>query len=907
MTFLNNVAQDILKTYGTDLHNVTVVFPNKRAALFLNKALSQLNGAPLWSPRYATISELFCIMSPLQLADRIKLVCMLHKSYSRVTAKDESLEQFYGWGELMLSDFDDIDKHLGNAQQIFTLLSNIHELDTIDYLTPDKIEVLKDFFHNFTDSHISLLKERFLELWNKFYDIYADFNQSLRSHGIAYEGMLYRDVVETFISDNIPDERTFIFVGFNILTPVEQHLIARLGGKIYNDDDKSCPPSYISVISSPTDDLQARYVSQWLTPERIEAGRHTAIVLADESLLDTVLHCLPSDISLNVTTGYPLSQSHITSLLQLVTLLLTRGNYTLHNVNGILRHPLAHFISPCVSSLHQKINDELIYYLTPADLSADDNLTQLFQPLSDRENALCLTERLLWLTKTIAMEVQGDVKAPNFNSQLESESLYRMFTLLNRMKALIIEDDINLPLSLYIKLLNQVIQSTSIPFHGEPIEGIQVMGVLETRNLDFDHVLLLSCNEGKLPAHINDSSFLPHSIRQGYDLTTIDNKVNIYSYYFDRLLQRAKDVTILFNNSTTDGKTGEMSRFILQLLAETTSPVQRFALQASVTTSTMPVSEVNKTPDMIDTFINERDYISPSALGKYLRCPMSFYYTYIEGLRDDEDNDQEEMDNRTFGNIFHTAAEMLYKDFEGKTVPHTYIERLLHEKNHLTLRRIAEQAFRKELFQIKNAERKTPRLNGLQVINFEIVITFLLNLLRYDLSLTRLEIISLEKKYLGVIAVNGRNITIGGKIDRLDRIDDSDGKTRLRVIDYKTGHLSNLPLNLNSVEDIFLPEKISYHTDYYLQALLYAYILNNKYPDEEISTGLLYVQHAASEGYSPLLHLGKQPIIDAATHQEAFKQGLSQLISEILNPDKPFRCTPNTTLCNNCPFFSLCH
>ena len=903
MNFLYSIAQDLLKKHGNDLHDVIVVFPNKRASLFLNQALAELSDKPLWSPQYTTISELFRSMSSLELADRIKLICELHKSYCAVTGKEETLEQFYGWGELMLSDFDDIDKHLADARQVFTLLSNIHELDSIDYLTHEKIEVLKNFFSNFTEDHTTVLKKRFLELWNKFYDIYMHFRQSLLSQGIAYEGMLYREVVEKkdtlHPSSFIPHPSSFIYIGFNLLTPVEKLLITKTGGVICNDDDNSCPPEELSIISSPTDDLQARYISQWLTPERIKAGRRTAIVLADESLLDTVLHCLPQDITLNITTGYPLSQAPITSLVQLVTTLLQKGSYTLHNINGILRHPLAKFISPKVEELHKKINEDLIYYLTPEEVSVDDSLRQLFQPVKDKNDTLELTERLIWLTRTIAKGVQAVQGA----SPLDSEALYRMFTLLNRMKTLIAEEDMQLSSTLYTRLLNQIIQSTTVPFHGEPIEGIQIMGVLETRNLDFDHVLLLSCNEGNLPARINDSSFLPHSIRQGYNLTTIENKVQIYHYYFDRLLQRTKDVTILYNNSTNDGKTGEMSRFMLQLIAESKLPIRRYSLQASVGTSSEPVTEVRKTPEMIRSFL-ERKFISPSALGRYLRCQMSFFYTYIEGIRDDEDSDQEEMDNRAFGNIFHAAAELLYKDFEGKVVTHDFIQKLLNEKNHPTLHRIAEEAFRQKLFNINEKTRKTPKLNGLQYINFEIVVTFLINLLKYDLTLTRLEIVSLEKTFTGKIKVDGKDIPIGGNIDRLDIVTDTDGIRRMRVIDYKTGRLRD-KLNLNSIEEIFMPEKIKSHTDYYLQALLYASILEHK--EHEISTGLLYVQHAAEENYNPLLQIAKQPITNASEYREEFQQGLSKLISEILNTDIPFLRTQNTNLCKDCPFTKLCY
>ena len=901
-SFLHNIATELLRQHASDMHDVTIVFPNKRATLFLNRLLAELSDRPIWSPKYTTISELFRSMSSLEIADRILLVSELHKSYCKVTGKVESLEQFYGWGELMLSDFDDIDKHLGDAKQIFSLLSDIHQLDSIDYLTPEKIAALQQFFSNFSKDHDTLLKQRFLELWNRFYDIYTDYRQSLLAQGLAYEGMLYRMVVENKGDDT---HTPFYFIGFNLMTPVEQLLVTKVGGNIINDDDNSCPPKQLTFLSSPTNDLQARYVTQWLTPERIKAGRRTAIVLADESLLETVLHCLPPGLRLNITTGYPLAQASVTSLIKSVTNLLQKGSYTLHNINGVLRHPLMKFVSDKQSELHNDLNSKKIYYLTPEEISVDDNLSHLFAPLKDKEDVTALVKRLMWITKTIAKADRHD--------PLTTESLYRMYTLLNRLQTLISENGIDLTMTMFSKLLQQVIQSTTIPFHGEPIEGIQVMGVLETRNLDFEHVLLLSCNEGMLPAKVTDTSFIPHSIRMAHGLTTIDNKVAIYHYYFDRLLQRAGDVTILYNNAVNDGKASEMSRFMLQLIAQDTIPIKRGALEATVDITANHIGDINKTPNMIRTLL-KRNYLSPSALGKYLRCPASFYYSYVEGIRDDSESDEEEIDNIVFGKIFHKAAELLYSNFLNKVVPQDYIQSLLREKGHPTLRRIAEQAFRELLFNIQDAQRRTPKLGGLQVINFEMVVTFLIHLLRYDLTLVRMQICGLEKTVRGSITVNTVNgtidVNIGGTIDRLDIVTDKDGIRRLRVIDYKTGRLSK-PLNISDIGDIFDPTKIDYHTDYFLQALLYACIIGengNSNPNHlPVSTGLLYVQSATKDEYSPLLNIKGSPICDASQHLEQFKQGLSSLIGEILDPNKPFHLTANTRHCERCPYYNFCH
>ena len=627
-------------------------------------------------------------------------------------------------------------------------------------------------------------------------------------------------------------------------------------------------------------------------------------MLADEGLLETVLHCLPTEMSLNITTGYPLSQTSITSLIKGVSNLLQRNSYTLHNINGILRHPLVKYISDRATELHEKLNNDLIYYLTPEEISIDENLSQLFMPLKNKSDMGELTKRLIWVTKTIAKRVQEINGITNY--QLESEALYRMYTLLNRLDTLISEEEIKLDLPLYTMLLNQIIQGTTIPFHGEPIEGIQIMGVLETRNLDFDHVLLLSCNEGTLPAKVSDTSFLPHSIRMAYNLTTVENKVAIYQYYFDRLMQRTNDVTIIYNNSTNEGKTGEMSRFMLQMIAKNEITIKRKSLEASVSTHANLNGDIEKTQEMVDKLLKKK-FISPSSLGRYLRCPRSFYYTYIEEIRDNEEGDEESMDNMTFGTIFHAAAEMMYKDFNGKIVSPSYIQQLANEKGYTTLRRIAKLAFRRELFNIKDEKRDTPKLGGLQVINFEMVVTFLRHLLNYDSRLTQLEIAGLEKEVQGSIPVKTSkgtiDVRIGGNIDRLDVVTDQDGVRRIRVIDYKTGRLSR-KLNISSIDEIFMPEKMGLHTDYFLQALLYASILED---EREKSVGLLYVQSANNDDYDPLLCIDNKPIKDAAVYLSDFRKGLAELLAEILNTDIPFRQTLRTEQCKDCAFFNFCH
>ena len=835
MSFLERIAKQLLDTYGTDLSKVTVVFPNKRASLFLNEHLARLCDKPIWSPSYITISDLFRSLSSREVADPIKLICDLYKSFIACTGIDETLDHFYGWGEILLADFDDVDKHLAPAEKVFANLRDIHEFDDDSYLTEQQREIIRKFFSNFNEDHNSELKQHFLSLWSHIYDIYVDFNARLASQNLAYEGALYRSVIKSLTKDSVvPFEKhsarggttsqdvfernytilsqmpeNYVFVGFNLLHPVEQALIDALGDKaqVIQDTDEETPKD-ITFISAPTNNIQARYVSTWLKENhRIDAGSKTAIVLADESLLQAVIHCRPPEVTkVNITTGYPLSQTAAAS------------------------NPKA------------------------------------------------------FLNQTEA-------------SPLEAEAQFRMYTILNRLQGLVDSGDLQVEHATLQHLLTQIITSTTIPFHGEPVEGIQIMGVLETRNLDFDHVLLLSCNEGNLPKGINDTSFIPYSIRKAYGLTTIDNKVSIYANYFRRLLQRAKDVTIVYNNATTDGKTGEMSRFMLQMMVEGRHPITYQTLQAGQTPVLRQPKPVVKT-EAVMSRLQALGTLSPSALSRYLRCPLQFFYRYVTGLDEYEEED-ERIDNRLFGNIFHKAAQILYT--HHTTIHPDTLEALLKSK--VEIERAVDEAIKVELFHIEDPMAKMPPLNGLQLINREVIIRYVRQLVEVDRRLAPFTILGLEKKVSAPLS----SLRIGGIIDRLDKITLPDGSERIRVVDYKTGSSRLKPLP--DVASIFDPASLKNHSDYYLQTFLYSIIVEESLTESvvrPVSPCLLFIQHAGVDDYDPTLFIGKSPVTDIAEVQDEFMERLTTLVTEILSPDQPFLPTDDRTRCHTCPFFSLC-
>ena len=878
VSFLEKVAEDLLARYGENLSRVAVVFPNKRASLFLNDHLARLAGRPIWSPAYITISDLFRSHSQLKVADPILLVCELYKSFTHCTGIDETLDHFYGWGQLLLSDFDDLDKNMGPADKVFANLRDIHELDDVSYLTDEQREMIRRFFSNFTDDHNSELKERFLRLWSHIGDIYRHYNDQLASRQLAYEGALYRQVV------NDPDIQfeydTYAFIGFNHLHQVEQALFRRLdeaGKAIFYQDTDEEPPRDLTFISAPTENIQARYISDWLTPERIADGRRTAIVLCDESLLQAVVHCLPDTVEkVNVTTGYPLLQTSIASLVSQLINLQVNGwspktnSFRRHWLDTVRRHPYAPYLP-----------DDF------ADHRYTDN-----GPL------------LRWLLVIIRTIASADERA---SGALDAESLFRTYTLLNRVSDLVDSGVLTVDTITLQRLVAQLIQSTTIPFHGEPAEGIQVMGVLETRNLDFDHVLLLSCNEGNMPRGVNDTSFIPYAIRKAYGLTTVDQKVAIYQHYFHRLLQRAKDVTIVYNNSTNDGQTGEMSRFMLQLMVDRSSVNSKLSavnyktLRAGQKTLLRTPHPVTKTPEVMQ-HLRERlsGGISPTAISNYLRCQLRFFYRYVCNLEDAVDNEEELIDNRLFGNIFHKAAQNLYQRFGRQEITAFDLDKLL--KDVVDIERAVDDAIKTEFFHFDDPTRPMPPLDGLQLINREVIIKYVRQLVEIDRRLTPFTILGLEQ----YVSMDLSKLRIGGIIDRLDSITDSQtGDQHIRVVDYKTGsrRLKTLP----DVAAIFDPANIPDHSDYYLQAFLYSIIVKDKsLKSKEVSPALLFIQHAGTDDYDPTLCLGREPVRDIATVADEYMQLLNQTISEIFNEDLALSPTDDLDRCHACPFAPIC-
>ena len=955
-SFLKLVAADLYKHTEGNLAHTAVVFPNKRAGLFFNEYLAQESESPIWSPAYVSISELFRSLSPWEVGDPVKLVCELYKIFRRETQSTETLDDFYFWGEMLISDFDDADKNKVDTDKLFSNLQDLRNImDDYTFIDDEQEEAIRQFFQNFSIERRTALKERFISLWNVLGNIYKGFRESLASQNIAYEGMMYRHVIEHLDVDKLPYEK-YVFVGFNVLNKVEHTLFTQLkdAGKavFYWDYDEFymkenrqavtheagefirrnlrdfpsplsgelfknlSKPKEVHYIASSTENAQARYLPQWIRNNLTTPEKETAVVLCNEALLQPVLHSLPAEVKhVNITMGFPLSQTPVYSFLIALLELHTHGfnfksgRYTFQSVVTLLKHPYTRQLTGQAELLEKELTRNNRFYPLPGELGKDEFLTRLFTPLSGNLN-LCirLSETLQQVAGIYQANTSGTEDTDAFN-QLYRESLFKAYTTINRFRTLIEEDELTVQSETFRRLLVKVLSTTNIPFHGEPAIGMQVMGVLETRNLDFRHLVLLSVNEGQLPKSGGDSSFIPYNLRKAFGMTTIEHKIAVYAYYFYRLLQRAERITLMYNTSSDGLNRGEWSRFMLQFLIEWPHPITRQFLEAGQSPQGTSSITVEKTPDVMrrmqslfDVRTNPKAKFSPSALNYYLDCPLKFYYRYVAGLSA-PDEVSAEIDSATFGSIFHYAAEHIYKDLttHGKVINKEALETLL--RNEVKLQDYVDTAFKKLFFNVPQNEK--PEYNGVQLINSAVIARYLKQLLQNDLRYAPFTFIASEMEVDEPIDIQTPKGVIKSRIGGIiDRMDSKDGT--LRIVDYKTGGDADTPPH---VESLFIPDKK--RSNYVFQTFLYAAIMCRKQPTMKIAPALLYIHRAATETYSPVIQMGeprkpKEAVEDFSKYEKEYRERLQGLLEEIFNPEKSFTQTEIIEKCTYCDFKALC-
>lgn len=951
-TFLQLVAHDLYSKIGNDLSRTVLVFPNKRANLFFNEYLAGESDQPIWSPAAMSISDLFQKLSVQKTGDPIRLVCELYKVFKEETQSQETLDDFYFWGELLISDFDDVDKNMVDADKLFSNLQDLKNLmDGYDFLDEEQEEAIQQFFQNFSIERRTELKEKFISLWDKLGIIYHRYQKNLAELGIAYEGMLYRNVIEQLDTDRLKYDK-YIFVGFNVLNKVEHQFF-----KLLQDADKAMfywdydifytqqikkheageflkrnlrdfpnelpenyfnsfkTPKKIRYISASTENAQARFLPEWIrttfsTSECEE--KENAVVLCNEALLLPVLHSIPQEVkNVNITMGFPLAQTPVYSFINAAMELQTNGyradtgRFTYEAVSAILKHPYTQQLSIHADSLEDELTKTNRFYPLPSELKLDDFLANLFTPRSGIKD---LCDYLVGLIKNISTIYRKEGEYNDIFNQLYRESLFQSHLKINRLYSLIESGELSVRTDTLKRLISKVLTSSNIPFHGEPAIGMQVMGVLETRNLDFRNLVMLSLNEGQLPKSGGESSFIPYNLRKAFGMTTIEHKNAVYAYYFYRLIQRAENITLLYNTSSDGLNRGEESRFMLQLLVEGPHEITREYLEAGQSPQSTQKIQIEKSPEVLRRLYRAYDnsnpkpvILSPSALNAYLDCRLRFYYRYVAGLKA-TDEVSAEIDSALFGTIFHLSAQLAYTDLtaSGNMIQKEDLERLLHDE--VKLQSYVDRAFKQELFKVAPEEK--PEYNGIQLINSKVIVSYLKQLLRNDLQYTPFEMIAMEEKVSEEITIpTGQGpftLRLGGTIDRMDAKEGT-----LRIVDYKTGGSPKTPAN---IEQLFTPSET--RPNYIFQTFLYAAIMSRK-QSLMVAPALLYIHRAASESYSPVVEMGeprkpKMPVNNFAFFEDEFRERLQTLLEEIFDEKEAFTQTEDLKKCSYCDFKAIC-
>ena len=951
-TFLQLVAHDLYSKIGNDLSRTVLVFPNKRANLFFNGYLAGESDQPIWAPAAMSISDLFQKLSVQKTGDPIRLVCELYKVFKEETQSQGTLDDFYFWGELLISDFDDVDKNMVDADKLFSNLQGLKNLmDNYDFLDKEQEEAIRQFFQNFSIERRTELKEKFISLWDKLGSIYHRYQENLTELGIAYEGMLYRNVIEQLDTERLKYDK-YIFVGFNVLNKVEHQFF-----KLLQDADKAMfywdydifytqqikkheageflkrnlqdfpnelPDSYfdsfktpknIRYISASTENAQARFLPEWIrtTFSNSECEeKENAVVLCNEALLLPVLHSIPQEVkNVNITMGFPLAQTPVYSFINAAMELQTNGyrsdtgRFTYEAVSAILKHPYTQQLSTHADSLEDELTKTNRFYPLPSELKQDDFLANLFTPRSGIKD---LCDYLVGLIKDISILYRKEGEYNDIFNQLYRESLFQSHLKINRLYSLIESGELNVRTDTLKRLISKVLTASNIPFHGEPAIGMQVMGVLETRNLDFRNLVMLSLNEGQLPKSGGESSFIPYNLRKAFGMTTIEHKNAVYAYYFYRLIQRAENITLLYNTSSDGLNRGEESRFMLQLLVEGPHEITREYLEAGQSPQSNQEIQIEKTPEVLRRIYRAYDssnpksvILSPSALNAYLDCRLRFYYRYVAGLKT-PDEVSAEIDSALFGTIFHLSAQLVYTELtaNGNMIQKEDLERLLRDE--VKLQSYVDRAFKKELFKVAPEEK--PEYNGVQLINSKVILSYLKQLLRNDLQYTPFEMVAMEKKVSEEMTIQtGQGpftLRLGGTIDRMDAKEGT-----LRIVDYKTGGSPKTPAN---IEQLFTPSET--RPNYIFQTFLYAAIMSRK-QSLMVAPALLYIHRAASESYSPVIEMGeprkpKIPVNNFAFFEDEFRERLQALLEEVFDEKEAFTQTKDIKKCSYCDFKAIC-
>lgn len=938
--FLKQVADHYMAEGG--ISRRCFVFPNRRSQVFFMKYLGELvkeKGVPVVAPESLAIDDFFNRLSKVHASDRVDLLLELYRSYSELNRKAEPLDEFVFWGDVILADFDDVDKYLVDAAGLFANVSDFKAIqDSYSYLTPVQAKAVENFISHFRnegrltvrlDSDSPNVKERFLQIWNLLYPLYCDFRTRLAGQGKAYAGMIYRDLAERLreesavdvMEEAFPDVDGFVFVGLNALNECEKVVLRKMrdariaefcwdwcSSMVKDPLNKSSffmarnvedfPPAFdlekvdsvpeLEVVSIPSSVGQAKLLPELLKDDGC------AVILPDETLLVPVLNSIPPEIKdINVTMGFPMKNSSFFDFLRVVTAMqmhLRRkdGQWLFYHrqVWEVFSSNIFRLLSEGDEELTgtiARIKADKKYYVPQQDLAGHPLLELVFCPAVTDPKSVDSSQTdaiALWLRNMVKGLAPRFAQDPTLAMELEfARAAYKAAGTLHSKHLSVLP-------ATWLRLLDQLLSPVSVPFNGEPLKGLQIMGPLETRSLDFKKVVILSCNEGCFPRRSVSSSFIPPELRKGFSLPTYEYQDAVWAYYFYRLIQRAEKVTMIYDSRTEGLKKGEESRYIKQLEYHFGLPVKRRFARSGIP-QPLEVSDIVKTEEDVET-IRSR-YLSASSLKNYLDCPAKFYYSFVKRLKK-RDEVSEDLDAGMLGNAFHKTMQAIY---DRPKVTRDYLRSVKADRN--GIKSIVRPVILDEL--------KALEVTGRDLVVEDVVIEYVIKTIERDLELLEtagsdaFDILGLEQTFKG--EYDGFRFL--GIVDRLDSLRPGEA----RIVDYKTGKVEDADVDINdsnaeSIVSALFGEDNNGRPKIAFQLFLYDLLCQN---DSRVRDCRL-----VNSVYPPAGFFSK-PVREDAVSQEFVrltKERLSALLAEMVSLEIPFHRTSDEKTCSYCDFRMIC-
>ncbi len=967
--FLQQVAALYAAKEKEQLLDYCFVFPNKRSARFFNHFMQTELGSNAIMPEITNISDFITSFSHLTEASRYDQLFTLFDEYRQLPGIDVDFDKFVFWGDMLINDFNDVDRYLIDADTLFVNIKRLREISS-NYLSDEQLDVIRRFwgedrtpatvnkFWNHIDKNPNSPQHtKFVKLWEILQPLYHSYTTRLKEHGLASSGMLYRnavDVVSRMSVQEFPYTR-YIFIGFNVLTTAEIKIFSTLQKRgvadfywdynlqSFNPDDnragrfisrniREFPSRYrlnegttiqspnINIIGVPSNIAQAKVageqIGKWVLDKNISTPNNainTAVVLPDESLFIPMIHSVPEDIgTLNVTMGFPMRLSPMSALIKNIISLHMRSRmrhneriYFYDDVTSLLTAAILRNVNPEKCQVLETTIQQKRLYSIPVSLILETipELSAVFNPIDDHND-----RRLVYKYMCSLCDFLCDIAGKSDKMQQKFIESYRhALDELNNAASIF---NVEMQGGSFFKLIERAVNSDSVNFVGEPLRGLQIMGVLETRVLDFENIIILSMNERVFPRKHYTRSFIPDALRHGFGMATIDFQESIFAYYFYRLISRAKNVTLIYDARSVGGaKSSEISRYLAQLLYLFNNnkiehkllvyPSQRFESQP------ITITKDERILKKLEIFTQEKDgkNLSASTINEYINCPLNFYLKYVEGYNaDNEITDY--MDSSTYGKIVHDVAQNVYEQMRRDnknqpiTVTRAMIDPLL-SKTDITLDKLIVESINRNYNKLPE-DRLYEELIGESLVISKVIKASIQITLKNDMELTPFTFVGAEKLMLGRLKVSD-NITVNVKqiIDRIDIV----GNT-MRFVDYKTG---SDKLESQSIEALFETNNKN-RAKAILQLMLYCHIYKCLENDDRPIQPIIYKISDMTQNGIEGLKINKQVIEDYHQFYDEFVACLNKLILEIFDPEIPFTQCPKTQsqACTFCQFKTMC-